>query len=142
MNKLRLYDLIKNTEETISLLNKALFKLEEIEDEDLNSLIKSSIKQTFLEYFILIESFTSMCLKELKLYKISDDMEKSLIKLYENKIIDKNLLDFLNVYRRYRNRIAHVYKQPGIEEIIIFLEKNKDKMKKVVNIMKKIYRKL
>ncbi|APM39286.1 HepT-like ribonuclease domain-containing protein [Clostridium kluyveri] len=142
MNKLRLYDLIKNIEETISLLNKALFKLEEIEDEDLNSLIKSSIKQTFLEYFILIESFTSMCLKELKLYKISDDMEKSLIKLYENKIIDKNLLDFLNVYRRYRNRIAHVYKQPGIEEIIIFLEKNKDKMEKVVNIMKKIYRKL
>lgn len=142
MNKLRLYDLIKNIEETIGLLNKALFKLEEIEDEDLNSLIKSSIKQTFLEYFILIESFTSMCLKELKLYKISDDMEKSLIKLYENKIIDKNLLDFLNVYRRYRNRIAHVYKQPGIEEIIIFLEKNKDKMEKVVNIMKKIYRKL
>ncbi|BAH06871.1 hypothetical protein CKR_1820 [Clostridium kluyveri NBRC 12016] len=142
MNKLRLYDLIKNIEETISLLNKALFKLEEIEDEDLSSLIKSSIKQTFLEYFILIESFTSMCLKELKLYKISDDMEKSLIKLYENKIIDKNLLDFLNVYRRYRNRIAHVYKQPGIEEIIIFLEKNKDKMEKVVNIMKKIYRKL
>lgn len=142
MNKLRLYDLIKNIEETISLLNKALFKLEEIEDEDLNSLIKSSIKQTFLEYFILIESFTSMCLKELKLYKISDDMEKSLIKLYENKIINKNLLDFLNVYRRYRNRIAHVYKQPSIEEIIIFLEKNKDKMEKVVNIMKKIYRKL
>ncbi|MFL0197110.1 hypothetical protein ACJDU8_16315 [Clostridium sp. WILCCON 0269] len=142
MNKLRLYDLIKNIEETMTLLNKALLKLEEIEDEDLNSLIKSSVKQTFLEYFILIESFTSMCLKELKLYKISDDMEKSLIKLYESKIIDKNLLDFLNIYRRYRNRIAHIYKQPSIEEIIIFLEKNKDKMGEVVDIMKKIYRKL
>lgn len=126
----------------MALLDKALFKLKEIEDEDLSSLIKSSIKQTFLEYFILIESFTSMCLKELKLYKISDDMEKSLTKLYESKIIDENLLDFLNVYRRYRNRIAHVYKQPSVEEIIIFLEKNKDKMEEVVDIMKKIYGKL
>lgn len=125
--------------ETMELLDKALVKLKEVEDEDLNSLIKSSIKQTFLEYFILIESFTSMCLKELKLYKISDDMEKSLTKLYENKIIDERLLDFLNVYRRYRNRIAHVYKQPSIEEIISFLESNRDKMKETVEIMKKIY---
>lgn len=105
--------------------DKALFKLKEIEDEDLSSLIKSSIKQTFLEYFILIESFSSMCLKELKLYKISGDMEKSLTKLYESKIIDEKLLDFLNVYRRYRNRMAHVYKQPTVEEIIIFLENNR-----------------
>ena len=126
----------------MGLLDKALFKLKEIKDEDLSSLIKSSIKQTFLEYFILIESFTSMCLKELKLYKISDDMEKSLKKLYESKIIGENLLDFLNVYRRYRNRIAHIYKQPSVEEIIIFLEKNKDKMEEVVDIMKKTYGKL
>lgn len=139
MNKLRLYDLIKNIKETMSLLDKALFKLKEVEDEDLRSLIKSSLKQTFLEYFILTESFTSMCLKELKLYKISDDMEKSLTKLYESKIIDENLLDFLNLYRKYRNRIAHVYKQPSVEEIITFLEKNKDKMDEVVGIMKKIY---
>lgn len=142
MNKFKLYDLIKNIMETMGLLDKALFKLKEIEDEDLSILIKSSIKQTFLEYFIFIESFTSMCLKELKLYKISDDMEKSLAKLYENKIIDENLLDFLNVYRRYRNRIAHVYKQPTIEEIIIFLDENKDKMEEVVDIMKKVYGKL
>jgi Protein of unknown function DUF86. len=142
MNKFRLYDLIKNIKETMGLLDKALFKLKEIKDEDLSSLIKSSIKQTFLEYFILIESFTSMCLKELKLYKISDDMEKSLKKLYESKIIGENLLDFLNVYRRYRNRIAHIYKQPSVEEIIIFLEKNKDKMEEVVDIMKKTYGKL
>jgi uncharacterized protein YutE (UPF0331/DUF86 family) len=142
MNKLRLYDLIKNIMDTMGLLDKALSKLKEIEDEDLNSLIKSSIKQTFLEYFILIESFTSMCLKELKLYKISDDMGKSLVKLYENKIIDEELLDFLNEYRRYRNRIAHVYKQPSIEEIITFLENNKGKMKEVVDIIRRNYKKL
>lgn len=36
--------------ETMVLLDKALFKLKEIEDEDLTSLIKLSIKQTFLIY--------------------------------------------------------------------------------------------
>lgn len=77
MNKERLYDIIKNIKETISLLDKAFEKLEIVDDEDLKELIKSSVKQSFLEYFILIENFTSLCLKELKLYKISDDMEKA-----------------------------------------------------------------
>ncbi|GAA0730516.1 hypothetical protein GCM10008905_31920 [Clostridium malenominatum] len=139
MNKKKLYELIKDIKETLVLLDKALLKLHEIKDEDLNTLIKSSIKQSFLEYFILIENFTSMCLKELKIYKISDDMEKSLIKMNDNKIIDLDILNFLNDYRRYRNRIAHVYKKPSIEEIISFLEMNKDKMNEVVKIMTEMY---
>lgn len=141
MNKQRLYDIINNIKETITLLDKALIKLEQITDEDLNTLIKSSVKQCFLEYFILIESFTSLCLKELKVYKMTDDMEKALKKLYENNILNEDLLKFLNEYRRYRNRIAHVYKQPSTEEIIEFVKDNKDKMTEVINIMVEIYKK-
>lgn len=142
MNKQRLYDLIKNIKETLALLDKALYKLEEIKEEDLKTLIESSIKQSFLEYFILIESFTSMCLKELKVYKISDDMEKSLAKLYDSKIIDLEMLKFLNDYRKYRNRIAHVYKKPSTEELIDFININKDKINKMVSIMTEMYKKL
>lgn len=141
MNKERLYDIIKSIKETLSLLDKGLNKLEILEDEDIKELIKSSIKQSFLEYFILIESFTSLCLKELKLYKISDDMEKSLKKLYDNDIIDEGIYNFLNQYRRYRNRIAHVYKQPSIEEIIDFIKNNKVNINEVINIMTRLYRK-
>ena len=96
MNKERLFEIINNLKETLSLLDKALEKLEIVEDEDIKELIKSSVKQSFLEYFILVESFTSLCLKELKLYKISDDMNKSLNKLYESKIITEDLYLFLN----------------------------------------------
>ena len=142
MNKYRLYDLIKDIKETLSLLDKALYKLKEIEDKDLNTLIKSSVKQSFLEYFILVESFTSMCLKDLKIYKMSDDMEKSLNKLQDNNIISEDMLNFLNDYRRYRNRIAHVYKQPAIDEIISFIEINKDKINEGVNIMTEMYKKI
>ncbi|SFD24938.1 HepT-like ribonuclease domain-containing protein [Clostridium uliginosum] len=141
MNRERLYDIIKNIKETLSLLDKALIKLEVIDDEDIKELIKSSVKQSFLEYFILIESFTSLCLKELKLYRISDDMEKSLKKLYENNIISERLYLFLNQYRRYRNRIAHVYKQPSVEEIIEFVKDNKTNINEVINIMTEIYKK-
>lgn len=140
MNKQRLYDLIKNLKETLALLDKALIKLEEIKEDDLNTLIKSSIKQSFLEYFILLENFTSMVLKELKIYKISDDMEKSLTKLYDNNVIDSDMLKFLNEYRRYRNRIAHVYKQPSIEEIIEFININKDKIYGMVNLITDLYK--
>ncbi len=142
MNKQRLYELIKNIKETLALLDKALSKLNENKDEDLNELIKSSIKQSFLEYFILIESFTSMCLKELKIYKISDDMEKSLAKLYDKQIIDLDTLNFLNQYRKYRNRIAHVYKKPSIGEIIEFVNSNKDRIYGVVNLMAEMYKKI
>ena len=107
---------------------------------DIKELIKSSVKQSFLEYFILVESFTSLCLKELKLYKISDDMNKSLNKLYESKIITEDLYLFLNQYRRYRNRIAHVYKQPSIEEIIEFVKQNRDNINEVLNIMINMYK--
>lgn len=141
MNRERLYDIIKNIKETLSLLDKALIKLEIIDDEDIKELIKSSVKQSFLEYFILIESFTSLCLKELKLYRISDDMEKSLKKLYDNNIISEKLYLFLNQYRRYRNRIAHVYKQPSVEEIIEFVKDNKTNINEVINIMTEIYKK-
>ncbi|MDU1230454.1 hypothetical protein AB2T96_17775 [Clostridium butyricum] len=48
MNKERLYDIIKNIKETLSLLDKALIKLNIVEDEDLKELIKSSVKQSFL----------------------------------------------------------------------------------------------
>ena len=141
MNKERLYDIIKSIKETLALLDKALIKLEILDDEDIKELIKSSVKQSFLEYFILIESFTSLCLKELKLYKISDDMEKSLKKLYDNNIIDEGIYNFLNQYRRYRNRIAHVYKQPSIEEIIDFVKNNKTNINEVINIMTEMYKK-
>lgn len=141
MNKERLYDIIINIKDTLSLLDKALVKLNEVDDDDIKSLIKSSIKQSFLEYFILIESFTSLCLKELKLYKINDDMEKSLRKLYESEIITEELFIFLNQYRRYRNRIAHVYKQPSTEEVIEFIQENKQNINAVIEIMTDIYKK-
>lgn len=141
MNKERLYDIIINIKDTLSLLDKALVKLNEVDDDDIKSLIQSSIKQSFLEYFILIESFTSLCLKELKLYKINDDMEKSLRKLYESKIITEELFIFLNQYRRYRNRIAHVYKQPSTEEVIEFIKENKQNINAVIEIMTDIYKK-
>lgn len=141
MNKERLYDIIKNIKETLSLLDKALIKMDVLEDEDLRELIKSSLKQSFLEYFILIENFTSFCLKELRVYKISDDMEKSLKKLYENNVIDEQIFNFLNQYRKYRNRIAHVYKQPSIEEIIEFVINNKDNINKVISVMNDMYKK-
>lgn len=140
MNKQRLYDLILNIKETLAMLDKALEKMESVEDEELQMLIKSSVKQSFLEYFILIESFTSMCLKEFKMYKMSDDMEKSLIKLKNNNVIDEDMLNFLNQYRQYRNRIAHVYKQPSTEEIIQFVIQNKKKINAVVNIMSDMYK--
>lgn len=73
---------------------------------------------------------------------MSDDMETALTKLYNKKIIDLEMFNFLNEYRRYRNRIVRVYKQPTVEQIIEFIEENKDKIQGMVNEMTNMYRKL
>lgn len=140
MNTDRLYDIIKNIRQTMSLMDKAINVLDKTTDDSMKEIIMSSVKQSFLEYFILIENYTSLCLKELKLYKISDDMDKSLKKLYQNNIFSEDIYNFLNQYRKYRNRIAHVYKQPSTEEIILFINENRDKINEVVDIMVSMYK--
>ena len=140
MNTDRLYDIIKNIRETLSLMDKAIKVLNETSDDGMREIIMSSIKQSFLEYFILIENYTSLCLKELKLYKISDDMDKSLIKLYQKNIFSEDIYNFLNQYRKYRNRIAHVYKQPSTEEILTFINENRENINEVVDIMISMYK--
>lgn len=63
-------------------------------------------------------------------------------KLQENNVITTETLEFLNQYRRYRNRITHVYKQPSTDEIIAFILDNMKKINGVVDFMAETYKKL
>lgn len=69
-------------------------------------------------------------------------MEISISKLKGKDIIDEDMFLFLNQYRRYRNRVAHIYKQPSTEEIIEFTLNNKHKINEMVNIMSNMYKKI
>ncbi|MBP3888365.1 MAG: DUF86 domain-containing protein [Cellulosilyticum sp.] len=94
------------------------------------------LKQIFMDFFITVEDFTSIMLKELKKYKIGMDMKQGLEILKVQHILDEEMFVFLNKSRLMRNRIAHRYKEPSKEELLTFIEKYRMDFEKVLEIIK------
>ena len=94
------------------------------------------LKQIFMDFFITVEDFTSIMLKELKKYKIGMDMKQGLEILKVQHILDEEMFVFLNKSRLMRNRIAHRYKEPSKEELLTFIEKYRMDFEKILEIIK------
>ena len=86
MNEQRLLILIQDMNEVMENLGKCTKILQDTEENESTVFIEFGLKQIFVDFFIIVENFTSMVLKELKKYKIGIDMKKSLQILKENKI--------------------------------------------------------
>lgn len=137
MNRERLLKIIEDMTEVISNL-KECKKVLQNSDENNNAIfIEFGLKQIFVDFFITVESLTSLLLKELKKYKIGIDMKASLLILRDNNIIDEDIYNFLNEARLLRNRISHRYKEPSREEMIEFVDENLNAFEEILNITKK-----
>jgi len=136
MNEQRLLILIQDMTEVIGNLEKCIKILEDAEENESTVFIEFGLKQIFVDFFIIIENFTSMVLKELKKYKIGIDMKQSLEILKENSLIDEKIFEFLNLSRLFRNRIYHRYKEPSREELMIFVNENAINFRDTLKIMK------
>ena len=138
MNEQRLLILIQDMTEVIGNLEKCTKILEDTEENESTVFIEFGLKQIFVDFFIIIENFTSMILKELKKYKIGIDMKQSLEILKENNTINEEIFEFLNESRLFRNRISHRYKEPTREELMIFINENIMNFHNTLKIMKSI----
>lgn len=138
MNEQRLLSLIQDMTEVIENLEKCTKILEDTEENESTVFIEFGLKQIFVDFFIIIENFTSMILKELKKYKIGIDMKQSLEILKENNTINEEIFEFLNESRLFRNRISHRYKEPTREELMIFINENIMNFHNTLKIMKSI----
>lgn len=136
MNGQRLLILIRDVNEVIGNLEKCTKILQDAEENESTVFIEFGLKKIFADFFIIVENFTSMVLKELKKYKIGIDMKKSLQILKENNIIDEKIFEFLNEGRMFRNRISHRYKEPSREELMIFINENTMNLHNTLKIMK------
>ncbi|WP_138207570.1 HepT-like ribonuclease domain-containing protein [Haloimpatiens lingqiaonensis] len=138
MNEDRLYKIIEDMTETISLLEGCMNSLKNEKDANKSLYIEYGLKQIFVDFFITVESLTSLILKELKKFKIGIDMKQSLEFIKENNIIDEELHLFLDEARLMRNRISHRYKEPSRKEILEFINLNMDKFSRTLEVTKKL----
>lgn len=134
MNEERLLKVIEDMREVISNLKECTKVLEYTENDNKTIFIEFGLKQIFVNFFITVESLTSMLLKEFKRYRIGIDMKESLNILLENKVLSEEEFIFLNEARLLRNRISHRYKEPSKEELLTFINMNTNYFDNIINI--------
>lgn len=137
MNKERLLKIIEDMTEVIKNLKDCRQVLQCAVEDEKTIFIEFGLKQIFVDFFITVENFTSMLLKELKKYKIGIDMKSSLEIMLNNNVIDNDIFIFLNEARLLRNRISHRYKEPSREELLDFINTNINNFDKILEITKK-----
>lgn len=99
--------------EIVANLKECKQVLEVTEMDNKTIFIEFGLKQIFVGFFITVENFTSMVLKEFKKYRIGIDMKESLNILLVNKVLSEEEFVFLNEARLLTNRISHRYKEPS-----------------------------
>lgn len=134
MNEERLLKVIEDMREVISNLKECTKVLEYTENDNKTIFIEFGLKQIFVDFFITVESLTSMLLKEFKRYRIGIDMKESLNILLENKVLSEEEFIFLNEARLLRNRISHRYKEPSKEELLTFIKMNDNYFDNIINV--------
>lgn len=138
MNEERLIKLIEDMSEVIEHLKDCEEALISEKDNRKALFMEYGLKQIFVDYFITVENFVSMMLKELKKFKIGIDMKTALVIINEANVIDDNVYEFLDNARLIRNRISHRYKEPTRDELIEFISENIDCFSEVLNIARKM----
>lgn len=123
INRDRVLKLLRDLKEWESDFVECTKSLENC-NNDIKKILYHSIRAYFLDFHILCEDYISISLKDLNKYKIDisaiEGME--IIKDY-NKISDE-FFEFYSKSRRLRNRLAHRYKMPNDEELLLNLKNN------------------
>ena len=118
--------------------------IEEINNNDnekIKKMLFHSIRAYFLDFHILCEDYISISLKELNKFKIGISAIEGMETLKDSLCISEEFFDFYFISRKLRNRLAHRYKLPKDEELLLNLKenlKNIDELERVIENLLKI----
>lgn len=109
-------------------------------NEKIKKMLFHSMRAYFLDFHILCEDFISISLKEINKFKIGISAIDGMEILKKSSYISDKFFDFYFISRRLRNRLAHRYKLPKDEELLLNLKdnlKNIDELEKAIeNLLK------
>ena len=77
-----------------------------------------------MDFHILCEDYISISLKDLNKYKIDISAIEGMEIIKDSNKISEQFFEFYSKSRRLRNRLAHRYKMPSDEELLLNLKDN------------------
>lgn len=125
INRDRVLKLLGDFKEWVSDFKECIDLLEKC-DNGIKKLLYHSVRAYFLDFHILCEDYVSISLKHLNKFKIDiSAIEGMEIIKNENKV-SYEFFEFYSTSRRLRNRLAHRYKMPKNEDLLLNLKNNLD----------------
>lgn len=138
MNREHLLKVTEDMTESIDNLNDCKRLILAHPEDEATRFVAFGLKQIFVDFFITVEDFTSMMLKEFKEFKVGIDMRQGLDILKDQGVLDETLFKFLNKARLLRIRISHRYKEPSRQELLQFIEENQVHFTSTLEVIKSI----
>lgn len=123
INRDRVLKLLRDLKEWKSDFVECTNSLENCSN-DIKKILYHSIRAYFLDFHILCEDYISISLKDLNKFKIDISAIEGMEIIKDENRISNEFFEFYSKSRRLRNRLAHRYKMPSDEELLLNLKEN------------------
>ena len=123
INRDRVLKLLGDFKEWESDFKECIDSLEKC-DDNLKKLLYHSVRAYFLDFHILCEDYISISLKHLNKFKVDISAIQGMEIVKSSNKISYEFFEFYSTSRRLRNRLAHRYKMPKDEELLLNLKNN------------------
>ena len=107
-------------------------------NNDIKKILYHSIRAYFLDFHILCEDYISISLKDLNKYKIDISAIEGMEIIKDSNKISDEFFEFYSKSRRLRNRLAHRYKMPNDEELLLNLKNNLEGISELEQAVKRL----
>ena len=124
INKDRVLKLLTDLREWNLDFTACINEIEITGNENLKKMLYHSIRAYFLDFHILCEDYVSINLKDLNKFKINISSIDGMEIIKDSNRISNDFFAFYTTSRRLRNRLAHRYKLPSDEELLLNLKSN------------------
>ena len=124
VNHSRVVKLLEDYKEWKSECFECIEEINNNDNEKIKKMLFHSIRAYFLDFHILCEDFISISLKELNKFKIGISAIEGMEILKDSSCISDDFFHFYFISRKLRNRLAHRYKLPKDEELLLNLNDN------------------
>ena len=126
INRDRVLKLLGDFKEWESDFKECIDSLEKC-DKDIKKLLYHSVRAYFLDFHILCEDYVSISLKHLNKFKVDISAIQGMEIVKDSNKISDEFFEFYSTSRRLRNRLAHRYKMPKDEDLLLNLKNNLSK---------------
>lgn len=129
----RIKAIIANIKESINDLDNALYTYENLNDDNMKSLVGNSIRMSFVQIREEIFSAITSILKSSGMSVNSFNNNIEIIQKCRQEGYFKDVDDtFFIVLNKYRNSACHRYKQPSVEDIKTFYISKKEMLSSIL----------